>query len=367
MNYLYYCNSAYQIMASINLHWQRKEKKFENIIEYGADLLILNNFEGAESIAKNIKKLEIFNNVILIEKITNEGAFHLIKSIKDALFPASYLSSNCGIKKRNIKNKYDIIVVSKYSTVCDAIARMNKNSKIHLIEDGMGTYFSVILLKPKSKSYIILKKMLNIGTDFSNYEVLYLDRPDYYIGKDINKIRKIPNVDDTILELYKKIFNVTENYYNKKIFWFCQNLENDEYKKLVNNLLSILRKYKEETIIRPHPRYPGAFDMEGFDVDLKNDSWEIEALNIEDIQDKLLISVHSTACFTPKMLFNREPYILLFYKLFDRQVSFANDNFDMMIDKIINSYSNKEKIMIPNTVEEFKECLEKFDKIKGGN
>ena len=52
MRYLYYCNSAYQILTVINLHWHRKHAGFENIDHYEGDLIILNSFEEAEDIAK---------------------------------------------------------------------------------------------------------------------------------------------------------------------------------------------------------------------------------------------------------------------------------------------------------------------------
>ena len=63
MRYLYYCNSAYQILTVINLHWHRKYADFENIDHYEGDLIILNSFEEAEEIANLIKSKDIFKNL----------------------------------------------------------------------------------------------------------------------------------------------------------------------------------------------------------------------------------------------------------------------------------------------------------------
>ena len=66
MRYLYYCNSAYQILSVINLHWHRKYASFEDIDDYDGDLVILNSFTQAEKIAELIDEKKIFRKVILV-------------------------------------------------------------------------------------------------------------------------------------------------------------------------------------------------------------------------------------------------------------------------------------------------------------
>lgn len=356
MRYLYYCNSAYQIMEIVNLHWQRKYKEYEKISNYEGDLIILNSFDGAEGIKNNIIKTNLFSKVFFVEKTYNKGLFHVVKSVIDVLFPSKYLYDNFKLKKQDIINKYNYLVVPKYSTIMDAIFRLNRNAKIHLYEDGMGSYFAMPSLKPKSKVY----KWLNGNTNFEDYEALYLVMPELYSGDEHRLVKSMPEINDECLEYLKKNFPVSNIDNKKDIYWIAQYLNNSDYLKLVDNLLLVIGKYKNRVLCRPHPRYSNIFDFSNFEIDSSKESWELKILNIESINESLLISVHSTACFTPKMLFNEEPYIILFYKLFDKEVSNTNDNFEELLTKFRNKYSNPNKIMIPNSIKEFEQCVQRF-------
>ena len=62
MHYLYYCNSSYQLLNVLNLHWHRQNAGFEQISDYSADLILLNSFPGADEIVEIIKNEQIFNH-----------------------------------------------------------------------------------------------------------------------------------------------------------------------------------------------------------------------------------------------------------------------------------------------------------------
>ena len=86
----------------------------------------------------------------------------------------------------------------------------------------------------------------------------------------------------------------------------------------------------------------------------------MKLLNMEDVNEKLFISIHSTACLTPKLLFDEEPYLILFYHLIDDAVTERNERFDHTMKLFIDSYRDKDKIMLPKTQEEFVQCVELF-------
>ena len=88
----------------------------------------------------------------------------------------------------------------------------------------------------------------------------------------------------------------------------------------------------------------------------------MKLLNMEDVDHKLFVSIHSTACLTPKLLFDDEPYLILFYQLIDDAVTERNERFDRTIRLFIDSYRDREKVMLPRTQEEFEACLDRFTK-----
>ena len=128
MRYLYYCNSAYQLVNVLNLNWHRKYGNFENINTYESDLIILNAFNGAREIVEILKNKNDFNNIYLIERFKNKGILHSISSFIDIVVPNRYITKS-GIFE-NMKNRYDYLVVPKVSKITLSIWLLNKDAKI---------------------------------------------------------------------------------------------------------------------------------------------------------------------------------------------------------------------------------------------
>jgi hypothetical protein len=79
---------------------------------------------------------------------------------------------------------------------------------------------------------------------------------------------------------------------------------------------------------------------------------EIMEMN-ESFEDKVLVSIFSTASLSPKMLFDEEPTVILLYKLVDLHLmTNINQNTFEIADKIRDTYRQKGKFMIPETLEE---------------
>lgn len=351
MKYLYYCNSTYQLINVINLHLQRKNYNFENIENYEADLLIADVFFDASNIKNRIVDEKLFNNVYLSKRTKNSGIFHSLKTLMDIIFPMIYIKKSTNIKKEDLLNKYDYIVVPKFSKITGAISQINKKAKIQLYEDGIASYARSINTISKNKVYNIMQNFFNCYNNFYDYECIYLNNPCLYIKQDKNKIRKMAVCNDYISNIIKASI-VTEKVANKKIYWLSQFLYANTDDIICNSLMS----YKKDVLYCPHPRY--SIEREGFDKISKQHAWEIDILNIDDINNKLLITVDSTAAFSPKMLYNNEPYIIFLYKIEDSRKNDAN--VDELVKLFVESYDDKNKIFIPNNEEEYYRILEKF-------
>lgn len=362
MRYLYYCNSAYQILTVLNLHWHRKYAGFENIKDYDADLIVLNSFTDAEEIARKISERNIFHRVILIDKAFNSGKLHAFKTLLDLLSPAFYLKDKYGLEKKDIQNVYAAIAAPKYSTVTAAIWRLNRNAKLHILEDGAGTYFGSLRLTPDSRLNKRFYKTLNYGKTFYDFDAIYVNDKELFTGPQKDRVISIPKYNEENLKTVREIFSDfvdCSDVEGKDVYYFAQFLNNKDINIFIDSLLDYLSNYRKEVLYIPHPRHK---DEKTYDLDYANERqiWELKQLNISDLNEKLLISIHSTACFTPKILFDKEPFVLLFYKLCDDKVTTRNDKFDEFIELFKKRYTDQAKIMIPENVDEFKECLERF-------
>jgi hypothetical protein len=111
---------------------------------------------------------------------------------------------------------------------------------------------------------------------------------------------------------------------------------------------------KDRLNVKLHPRttsHPYKFVLP-FQV-----SSEIMEMN-ESFEDKTLVSVFSTACLSPKMLFDEEPKVLLLYKLVDLHLmTNIHPQTFALAELIKQAYRRPERFMIPATMEELMRIL----------
>ena len=350
MKYLYYCNSAYQVLTILNLNWHRKYANFENIDDYNADIILLNASEDMKELATNIQKLNDFNNVFLANKVKNIGAFHRLKSIYDVVNPYHYIEKSGISSIKNFINHYDVLTFPKFSKLTSSIYKINKSAKLDLYEDGLGSYNDEVQLESRRSIYPYLYKILNYKS-FCDFRYIYFNSLLLYNGCYRNVAKEIPNYDNGYITRINETFISSSLYKNKSILWLGQYLVDDVNEVTCN----ILQKYKNISIYKQHPRYP--MKANGLEIATDKHAWEISVLNMEDINSKCLVTIYSTAALSPKILFDYEPYIIFTYKLLKEKLS--NKTIDA-VDCFVKTYKNKNKIMIPNTIDDFQKCVELF-------
>ena len=74
--------------------------------------------------------------------------------------------------------------------------------------------------------------------------------------------------------------------------------------------------------------------------------------------EHILVGDCSNAQFSPKILANKEPYLIFAYRLFYSYHDLEDpNNYEKQIDRIRKAYSRKDKILIPKNVEELRNAL----------
>ena len=360
MRYIYYCNSAYQLLNVLNLNWHRKYAGFENIDNYEADLVLLNAFDGAKEIIDILENDKTFNRAILINKKFNKGRFHSVLTLMDAISPSFYMNNKYSKELTDIKNRYDVVCFPKFSTVVSQIWNLNPAAQLELYEEGLGTYHLDIPFVSNSRLYRRISEIKHNGS-FYDYQRLYVINKDFYMADHIERVIEIPKFNKEYLYELKDKMSVFNKLADRDfhIFWLSQFLNNVEYNIMVDEMLQELIPYKDDVLFVQHPR-KYVDNKYGFEEANKKQIWEMQLLGMNDVDNKLFVSIHSTACFSAKMLFDQEPYILLFYKLGDYEVAHITDEFEAIVDKFAKSYRDPDKIMIPATKQEFIDCLKRY-------
>ena len=359
MRYLYYGNSAYQLLNILNLHHQRQQG-FESIPDYEADLILQDSFKEAESLCEIIRERGLFRSVRCTGKKQNTGGLHFLSSLSDIVFPSRYLKKYFGIS--DVKNAYDAIMVPKFMPLIAAIWQLNSKAELHLHEDGAGSYFSYFDLEMRSKSYKTFYKAFNHGKDFYDFKKIYLNEPELYFREDKDRVTAIPPYEESFLNEVKEMFRDYVVKYPESIdvYWLSQNLSSRKGKESFDceEALELLKEYPENVLYCPHPRNP-----ENDTIFMGSDPrqiWEMQVLCTSDIENKLIISVHSTACLTPKILFDKEPYVILLYRMVIKHDWKYYAMMEKVVDAFVEKHRDPDKVMRPETIEEYEGCLKRF-------
>ena len=91
---------------------------------------------------------------------------------------------------------------------------------------------------------------------------------------------------------------------------------------------------------------------------LPNEMWELVCYRyINDC--KVLITINSSAAFSPFKLYNIEPYVIFIYKVVGLRSEELRVS-ESIVESLKSAYSDQSKIFVPNTEEELIEILSKI-------
>lgn len=346
MKYLYYCNSLYQLITLLKLHFQRKENGFEDITNYSADLIMLNAFAGANDLCELLESKNIFNRIWLIDKNNNKKG-HINTLIN--LFIPSTCIKDFGFDINEIKNMYDVIDTPKYSKIIAAIWQLNRKAELQLFDEGFASYENVTSLESHSMIYSKFYKYFNNGKTFYDYKVYYLNKKDMAVYPN-DKHVEIPITKDEMNWL-KELFSKIKGANSKKIFWFDQYYDRKDRKDAIYKTLKVLENYKDDVLFCPHPRKPIKSNV--FENQVDKSLWEINVLNNPNINESCLITFNSTACLSPKILFDYEPYVIMTYSLID-----STKNIEDYVQKAKKIYRANNRVITPKNEEELFQAVD---------
>lgn len=354
------CATPYQTLNALNLvyHFLNHEDK--------VDLYYRKYDSISNDILNKIEKYNLFTNIYKYNLKSKQNFFsYILNDLLQAMAPSLFISSIV-YEKWSIKNKdYDYVSITSGTELEVALTRVFPKANTIAYDDGLGSYIGDILHDQKLH---IIWRVLGRNTKKISPKILYVNNKNFCESKLTNDIRSLKNINDVSIE-YKKmildIFNFDEamcnKYLKKKIIYLTQPMEELEYrfKNSIKEIEKILNLYKTKGIIRKHPRDKTKSES-AFVLDTSETLWEL-ICNSLITNDHILISVCSTTQIIPKILFNKEPWLIFTYKIYDiKNKTILLERFEPIIRKIQNNYIKKEKILIPETIEDFKYMLEKI-------
>ncbi len=333
---------------------------YSHQLEGQCDVLILKHFKTADEAAEKLRKCSVFKNVYTVSSEMEYGneRFWLLAGAASPVFAMKhYLEFDIREKK------YETVYLSILTRFTELLVMASGCKKVVGFDDGLGSYIDDLFKRDLGKRYVTAKRMFRRSDVYP--DELALAYPEFYHLN--NDIRITPlNTDDTKVnyEEINRIFNYKESdlYRNGKVVFANTVVEDldkngstgfeDTEKSSVKTIDSVCH---DDLVVRLHPRELKLDLFTGMTIDNVNNMWEL--LCKHDItDDHILISMLSTTQFTPKLLYDLEPYLIFTFALYPNRDEVYDKNM-MLINNLKDLYRNPEKIYVVEKTEEVSDIL----------
>lgn len=357
------CETPYNIFNAVKYF-------LGNGLNNSTDLYIGKNLEY---LYENLERVAIFKSVTIFVNDIDLNASK-VEKIKHLLSVKKSISDSLPLN--TIKKKYHSIYVFSATKFPSEMIYANPEAEVFYIEDGMDSYIGRIW---SHRSVSKKRKLINFisGRKIQRLkpQKVLLNEPDLYDGKQDyivlpigGEISKNALVNETLKKIYS--YKPTDFYDDKNIFYlgqaFIADRIDEDIGSVENEIGKMLAECKQKVLYRKHPRET-SFSSDWAYVDDGTAMWELVCQeHLSD--DSVLISPFSTAMLTPKLLYNKEPWLIYTYKLYKNY--FVEDNpmtcglnqgISVMVEQIKKVYSRPEKIICVQNIKEIKDTLEMIE------
>ena len=358
------CTTPFQIITAINITRHK---------ELYADLYIVPQFSNAKELSNSISDADVFRKVIYVDTSQIEE----YKKSKYKLFlhlgiAWNYLRISSVVKKFLLDDvTYSVIYVSSKANIGRLTAlyyiKRGINFRTVFFDDGESSYDNEAITNP-SKADQKLRRAIFGKEAVRPINELWLYSPSLFqkINPDssvvVNQLPLIPQDDDTKL-LYNKIFRVSSSDLISERAIILDIIKNENLEGRKEDLIAIYKIIADvfgsnQTIIKKHPRDKSQ-ELETFKYYKKSEiPFEILLLN-QDLSNKVLVTVSSTAITIPKLLFNVEPIVIYLGNLVktkQARIGKATEYYEACK----RTYDDPNRFIIPESIEDLKYSLKQL-------
>lgn len=356
--------TPFQAMNAINLACNTFEQSDKKV------LLYRNFSDTSNDIFVRIKKYNIFNEIYEYNLIPKDNKLiYLFSDFVQAVFPKRFVQ---WITKDYInlkKETFNCITFTSGTELEVALTRIFPKAKILAYDDGLGSYTGDIIHDHKLHW---IWRILGRRTDKIWPDCLYVNNVEFCdstLTKNKKKLLSLEECSNQYKNMIFDIFNVCPSvlYNNRPIVYLSQPLDEvKEYiKEYEDELENVLVKFNKYGIYRKHPRDNHNTKL-NYEVDNSKCIWELICAN-QITDDNILVSVCSTTQIMPKILYNKEPWIIFTYKLCGIEGGYIfKTRFNPVIQKIKEEYYAKSKILEPESFKELEEMINTIISYKKG-
>ncbi len=355
-NKCFVCATPYQINAAIAIAGGFADK---------ADMYILPDFSQYEAYAERIQELGLFSKVSLVDSMK----FESYRRSKNKLvygfgFFFNYLRVNRIAKDIVGDADYKEIYISTHHNIGKFICLyfLKRGAEVIYYDDGEGSYDNPRVYEAFGIEKIVRRILYGKqAVGLSKKRILYC--PELFKERfgDSYTVYAIPNWanDTNLLKTVSHVCGYTDLARIDHRFVLLDTIPSEDfdqrgqevYEELVKTCVNTL---SNDLMIKKHPRDHRKQEYQCDVYRYSEIPFEVICAN-SDIENKVLISSGSTAVFTPKLLFDLEPTIILLNRIVGETV--VRVDRDSIVSFLKNKYQDKAKIIVPESIDELLDVI----------
>lgn len=347
-----YCETPFQLIVALNVAYELMDENDK------MDLYIVKDmYKSVNQFLVQTKHSRI-NNVFYVRRTLPERT--LFTRIKQRIMYGKDRVLHLFVEADDIKKfpEYSFIISIKYNAILKYMCRhLIKGGKVYFTEEGIGEYLC------GNENNIIEEQKLHkyIGGRYLLLPELALDKKSValYQNPYLNNKKEFK-------DLLKSIFSYEDEMqmYSGVIFFeqpFGKDYQYPEYNAIEERICKELYIAFSESEIsfKAHPRTEKK--QNSVNMIYGTNPWECIVNDMADIDERVLVTMASTAVITPKILCNKEPYVIVlihFMKEFYETIENGTVMYERSIRmfEYVKSIYKKDKFYVPKTMEEYR-CI----------
>ena len=329
------------------------------------DIYVGRKFSGSEELAQRLRKTEMVHRVYTYLFDMNRAS--VFEKATAIVSPRKFIANGIDGAFDPRCLDYDYVNFAFFGPMPYAMVYANKRAKVRYFEDGLGTYVGT----SATADFSLLRKALYLltGTDYTRLfkpEALFVNNKAMCkssVTSDIRQLMPLADADESFLEKLFYVFAYKPNpiYAERKCVYLSR--ANDSCKPEIDAMDRMVEEalaaFSDKFVLRMHPRQKD-FRVGRMLPDTARTSWELICVN-EITEDHILVGWFSTAQVIPKFILDKEPWLVFYYPIYQRNSETADvvyESFDRMITELKTSYRNPEKVVMIDSVEGIPAALE---------
>lgn len=349
-----------------------------------ADLVVDKRERVSAGLLAIINKQKVFNNIYIVDlcsffdKNENEKKKGIVSFFRHFQYRKCFLDELDHLIRGK---KYDLFLTAAFwSETLNIYQYLKKNNNkifIEVVEEGMANYDGpeswIYRAAPSCAIKALIREILycrSLGWLVrKRVQCLYLYKSELSWTHRKENVKRLPVIDDHNPVLYK-IFREWHQsidyslYEDNKYMYIVDAPQYNEglYKAYVNMIRRMPERIKNISVIKQHPLYISNNDKEIFlnedGVWVDGRKTPIESMLFQcDVDQKVLIVNRSSVLLYLIGMLNKEPYVVLTYRLKEFCGEERTSRFIYFVEKLQTIYSNPDKIIIPNSLNELQDAL----------